>query len=295
MEAMPGATAVNRTNWQEPSSAFTWRAALAGATVAAALALILLILGTGLGLTAVSPWANDGASAKALGIGALAWLIFVHLSSAALGGYMAGRLRTRWTDVHTNEVYFRDTAHGLVAWAVGIILSAALLGSAATSIVGSAAKVGAGVAGSAAATAAAASSDGAAEASIPFVDELFRSDRPRAGGDEEMRVEVGRILASAVRQKDLAASDRTYVASLIAARTGITQGEAEKRVADVMTKAQEAEAAARQAADEARKALIHASIWTVIALLIGAFAASYAATIGGRHRDTAVLPTSLKS
>jgi len=282
-----------RSDYLESSSAFSWRAALAGAAVAAALALILLILGTGFGLTAVSPWANDGASAKALGIGALAWLIFIHLSSAALGGYMAGRLRTRWTDIHSNEVFFRDTAHGLVAWAVGIILSAALLGSAATAIVGSAAKVGAGVAGSAAATAAVASKDGAADASVPFVDELFRSNRPREAGDDEMRAEVGRLITSAVRQKDLSAPDKAYVASLVAARTGLSQEEADKRVTDVMRKAQEAEVAVRQAADEARKALIHASIWTVIALMIGGFAASYAATVGGRHRDAALIPVPL--
>ena len=125
------------------SSGMSWGAVLGGAFVAAALALILLLLGSGLGLTVVSPWANEGASAKTLGIAAIVWMIATHLASSAMGGYLAGRLRTKWVDVRTDEVFFRDTAHGLVAWAVGIILTAAFLTSAVTSVVGGAVKVGA--------------------------------------------------------------------------------------------------------------------------------------------------------
>ena len=103
------------------SSGMSWGAVLGGAFVAAALALLLLLLGSGLGFTVVSPWANEGASAKTLGIAALAWMIVTHFASSAMGGYMAGRLRTKWVDVRTDEVFFRDTAHGLVTWAVGIV------------------------------------------------------------------------------------------------------------------------------------------------------------------------------
>ncbi|MPZ47446.1 MAG: hypothetical protein GEV05_29630 [Betaproteobacteria bacterium] len=274
-----------------PLAAVSWGAVLAGAFVAAALSLILLILGTGLGLTAVSPWSDEGASAKTLGVAAIAWMMFVHLSSSALGGYIAGRLRTRWADVQSDEVYFRDTAHGLVAWAVGIVLGAALLSSAATAVVGGAAKAGAAVAGTAAAGAAAGapSADGTEiDVTSYVVDGLFRSDRPREADDASVRQEAGRIIANGLHQ-DLTPSDRSYLTGLISVRTGLPQPEAEKRLTEAMTQARAAEAKAREAADAARKALIHLSIWTFLALLIGAFAASYAATIGGRQRDNANL------
>src|SRR5688500_471214 len=165
------------------ASGVSWGAVAAGAFVAAALALILLLLGAGLGLSAISPWANEGASAKTVGVAAIVWMIAVHLISSAMGGYLAGRLRTKWVNVHTDEVYFRDTAHGLVSWAVGTVLTAALLTSAATSIVGGVAKAGATAAGASAAAgiaAGASAMDGSgAGPNAYFIDALFRSDRPR--------------------------------------------------------------------------------------------------------------------
>jgi hypothetical protein len=135
---------------------------------------------------------------------------------------------------------------------------------------------------------------GAAQAKEPgvdsnaqFVDFLFRSDRPREADDSSVRAEAGRVLVNGLRQGDLPATDRSYLAQLITARTGLSQPEAEKRVADAVTQAKEAETKARQAADAARKAGIHMALWTCLALLIGAFAASYAATIGGKQRDDA--------
>jgi hypothetical protein len=252
--------------------------------VAAALALILLLLGSGLGLTAVSPWANEGSSVKTLGIAAMAWMVVTHLASSAVGGYMAGRLRTKWVDVRTDEVFFRDTAHGLVAWAVGILLTAAFLTSAVASVVGGAAKAGA---SATAAAGVAQAKEPGVDSNAQFVDFLFRSDRPREADDSSVRAEAGRVLVNGLRQGDLPATDRSYLAQLITARTGLSQPEAEKRVADAVTQAKEAETKARQAADAARKAGIHMALWTCLALLIGAFAASYAATIGGKQRDDA--------
>src|SRR5580693_8505969 len=120
------------------SSAVSWAAVIGGAFVAASLSLILLSLGTGLGFSAVSPWAHNGASAAAIGAGAIAWLIATQIAASALGGYLGGRLRTKWTNVHTDEVYFRDTAHGFLVWAVGLVITASLLASAATSVTGAA-------------------------------------------------------------------------------------------------------------------------------------------------------------
>jgi hypothetical protein len=233
------------------------------------LSLILLALGTGIGLSSVSPWSNAGASASTVGKGAILWLIIVQIIASAMGGYLAGRLRTKWVNVHTDEVYFRDTAHGFLVWAVGLVMTAAFLASAATSLVGGAARLGG----------AALSATGGPDPNEYFVDTLFRSDHPSPDrSDASLRGEAAVILANALRQGDVAATDQTYLAELVAARTGLSQTEAEKRVSEVF-------AEARQAADAARKAVAHSLFWMFLALLIGAFCASYAATIGGRQRD----------
>jgi len=137
-------------------SAVSWGAILAGAAGAAALALILLILGMGLGLSSVSPWSSQGASATTIGVATILWLTFTQLAASGMGGYLAGRLRTKWAAVPMDEVYFRDTAHGFLAWAVATLVTAALLTSAITSIVSGGAQAGASVAGGAAAAGAAA-------------------------------------------------------------------------------------------------------------------------------------------
>ena len=122
------------------SSGISWPAVIGGAFTAAALSLILFTLGTGLGFSSVSPWSNIGASASTVKAGAIIWLIFTQIIAFAMGGYLAGRLRTKWVDIHTDEVYFRDTAHGLLVWAVGIVLMAAFLASAAAMFAGRAAQ-----------------------------------------------------------------------------------------------------------------------------------------------------------
>lgn len=170
------------TEVQPAASAVSWGAILAGAAGAGALSLILLILGTGLGLSAVSPWAHDGASSTTLGLSAILWLTLTQLVAAAMGGYLAGRLRTRWLGVHTDEVYFRDTAHGFLAWAIATLAMATLLTSVIGSIVGGGVKAGASVAKGVASTAIAASAGGIAAAGSDgkagpldyFVDSLFR-------------------------------------------------------------------------------------------------------------------------
>src|ERR1700737_2985487 len=122
------------------SSGVSWAAVIAGAFVAAALSLILLALGTGMGLSSVSPWSNMGASASTIGRAGIAWLIIIQIIASAMGGYLAGRLRTKWATIHTDEVYFRDTAHGFLVWAVGLVVTASFLASAATSMIGGAAQ-----------------------------------------------------------------------------------------------------------------------------------------------------------
>ena len=273
-ERFPATSLINDTASKNEAytSGVSWPAVIGGAFVAAALSLILLALGTGLGLSSVSPWSNVGASASTVGWAAIAWMIFIQIIASAMGGYLAGRLRTKWANTHTDEVYFRDTAHGFLVWAVGLVITVYFLASAATMMVGGAASAG----GAAMATEAAASGD----SNGYFVDSLFRSNGrlTAAGNEASQRSEVVRIFINGLRQQDLPAGDRTYLGQLVAARTGLSQSDADKRVSEVMNEA-------RQAADTARKSAAHSLLWIFLALLIGAFCASYAATIGGRQRD----------
>ena len=297
-----GRTAYSGTTTGGPS-AVSWGAIFAGAAAAAVLSFVLLILGTGLGMSSLSPWANEGASAKALTIGTGIWVIFMQLASSALGGYIAGRLRTKWVSLHTDEVAFRDTAHGFLAWGVATLFTAWLVASTTTSLVSSGVQAGAQVAGGAASAATAAAAGGAAKAGSEaaksngdagpmgyMVDSLFRGPKakPPASG-EQATGEVTRIFTNAMTTGKLPEEDARYVAQVVAQRTGVSQQEAEKRVNDTFARIQktkeEAEAKAREAADAARKAAATAALALFIALLIGAFIASYAATVGGRQRD----------
>lgn len=270
-------------------SAVSWAAVIAGAFVAAALSLVLLALGTGLGLSAISPWAKTGASAAVLGVSAIVWLVLMHLLASAMGGYLAGRLRTKWVDVHTDEVFFRDTAHGFLVWAVGLVLTASFLASAASSLIGGVAQTGATSVAVAAGTAAAGvASDHDEIISGYLVDGLLRSNQPEVKA-QSVRAEVARILVNGLRQDTFPVADKRYLSQLVAAQSGLSPPDAGQRVSEVLAQAQRLKVEAQQAADTARKAAARVSLWTFLALMIGAFCACYAATIGGRQRDA--MPT----
>jgi hypothetical protein len=245
------------------SSGVSWSAVIAGAFVMAALSLILLALGAGFGLSAVSPWSNVGASASSVGSVAIVWIILTEMMASALGGYLAGRLRSRWHAIHSDEVHFRDTANGFLAWAVAVVITVTFLASAATSMVGGITR-----------------SDQAppSPADSYFVDTLFRSDRAATGEDRQARSEAGRALAHALVHTGASPVDAARLAQLVSANTGLAPNDAEKRVSDTI-------ADARRTEDNARQATAHLLLWIFLALLMGAFSASYAATIGGRQRD----------
>ena len=293
-----------------PASAVSWAAIFAGAAGAAALSLILLILGVGLGLSSVSPWSGQGATATVFGTATIVWVTVTQLVSAGTGGYLAGRLRTRWMGTHTDEVYFRDTAHGFLAWAIATLVTAAVLTSAIGSILNGGVQAGASMAPGAASTAAnampaltaATQQNGTPSDQGYFVDGLFRKNMdvaapdaaasaPSGTGQNEMAssAEAGRIFASAIGKGQLLGDDSKYLGQLVTQRTGIPQAEAEKRVTDafgkLQTNAKNAETAARNAADKVRKASAYSALWLFVSLLVGAFCASLAATYGGRQRD----------
>jgi hypothetical protein len=157
-------------------SAASWPAILAGAFVAVSASLILIVLGSGLGFAAVSPWPGRGASAAGLTVTAAIWLIVTQWIAAALGGYVAGRLRTKWTGTHTHEVFFRDTAHGLITWSVATVFFAWVIAGSASSVLGGGMRAAAEAASAASAAAPGPAAEGPASAAMTYdIDRLFRS------------------------------------------------------------------------------------------------------------------------
>src|ERR1700744_1781625 len=170
------------------SSGVSWSAVIAGGFVTAALSLILLALGTGLGLSSFSVWSYSSSTAAKLGAAAILWMIWTHLASSAMGGYLAGRLRTKWANIHNDEVYFRDTAHGFLAWSTALVITAAFLATAATGMVGSAQLA-----------ATQSKTTEANSANSYFTDVLFRADgsRPETASPA-VRTEAAAIFATSL-------------------------------------------------------------------------------------------------
>jgi len=199
--------------------------------------------------------------------------------ASGMGGYLTGRLRTKWVGIHTHEVFFRDTAHGFATWAVATLVTSVVAALAAAAAVTGAATAVSTVAGGAAETAVT-----AAAASGYEIDSLFRSaSRDPVGPD--VREEALRILKKGLSDQEVSAADRSYLAEVIASRTGISQQEATQRIDAAIVQMQAAETKARELADAARKSAAAASIIMALSMLIGAFIASIAAALGGGQRD----------
>ena len=252
-------------------SAVSWGAIAAGAVVSAAFSLFLLHLVAGLGLVSVSPWSNSGASTTTMHVAGGIALVLMAVMASALAGYLAARLRTRWVGLHTDEVYFRDSAHGIIAWAFATVITATALASASGLIATSVAQ---GVASNPAAV---------PDRNAYLVDTLFRSDQPVSAADQPALQaatgETSRILGRGLAPgADVTSADRTRIAQLVSARTGLPQAEAQQRVDAAITQA-------KAAADEARKAAAKLAFWFAAALLAGALSAGIAAVEGGRLRD----------
>jgi hypothetical protein len=293
----------NATMIVDAQPAVSWAAVAAGAVATAALTLLLVAFGAGMGFSAVSPWSDSGVSASTFSVATGIYLVLVGIMSSAVGGYIAGRLRSKWTGVHTNEVFFRDTAHGFLAWAFAALICATALAATTAHLANGAGASLAGATGQAAR---------AANPADIYVDKLFRP--PAAGsaaatpaqpadnassanndnaaanaalmggangtmGNAQSRNEIVRLWTADFRNgDDLTSADRSYVAQVVTARTGISQADAEKRVNDVVTEA-------KSAIDKARRAAAKLSFWLTAALLFGAFAASLAGAEGGALRD----------
>lgn len=304
--AIAAGTRLTDPAFRKEGSAVSWAAIFAGAAGAAVLSMVLLLLGTGIGFSVISPWRNEGVSTMTVGVTTIVWITVVQILASLVGGYLAGRLRAKWVSVHNHEAYFRDTAHGFLAWAVATMLTATLLYSAVGSLVSGGLKAGGLVAAGAVTVAGTGAAGGAASAtgsnssgSDPlgyFTDSMFRPAAGQAlpangGTAPSPAAEVGRIFTTSLKNGSLSAPDSEYLAQLVSQRTGLSADDAQKRVNDTFTQAQEAigkaRAQAMEAADTARQASAGLALWLVLSLLIGAFTASWAATFGGRMRDGA--------
>lgn len=261
-------------------SAVSWAAILAGAATAVAASLIMLAIGAGLGLASVSPWANVGASLTTFTVMTAIWLIMTQWVASGFGGYLTGRLRTKWSGTHQHEVFFRDTAHGFLAWSVATLIAVVLVSSSAVMTI----RTGIGAAADTAARAGEPYPN-AAQAYAYDVDALYRSARSDDAALPEVRSQTATILIAGGLRGGIPADDRNYLVQMVAARTGIAPADATARVDTVLTREQAARLAAAKAEDAARKAGMALSLFTALSMLIGAFIGSVAAALGGQQRD----------
>ncbi len=289
-----------------------WGAIIAGAVLASAISLLLFTFGGAIGLSMLSPWDGEGANMSVYFIVMGLWTLWVVVSSFMAGGYMAGRMRRRIGDGTEHEVEVRDGAHGLLVWALGLLLASLLLALGISGAAGVAAKgagAAAGVAGVAAArgdvndytidsllrptgtstaasnAATAAPAAGAADATAATTDAMGAN--PPMGdatqgasrrASQSDRQEISRLMTFGTVHGALTADNKTYLAQRVAAQTGLTQAEAQARIDQVLTEA-------KKKADTARKIGIVIGFLTAAALAVAAAAAAWAANLGGRHRD----------
>ncbi|WP_295587958.1 hypothetical protein [uncultured Lamprocystis sp.] len=299
--AAPLITDAREDQDQSNLSAVAWSAVFAGAATAASLWMILMILGAGLGLSSVPLWRDADITTNTVGVSAIAWLVFSTIAASGMGGYIAGRFRTRWLGVPRDEVWFRDTAHGFLAWAVSALVTAILLTTLLGSVVSNGINVGA------------ASVESAPGADLPairanggvmsdrlsyYIDTLYRTnttDGQRYVPSAAATAEIANVFTNALHEGNLPAADIRYLGATVAEQTGLSQDDAQTRVADTFAQLQgrvgQLDVTERALTEQARKAAATTTIWLFISLLSGAFLASVMAIFGGRQRDE--LPCSL--
>ncbi len=293
------ATVVDASTWDDVNwSGMSWSGVIAGALTAIAITAVIVALGSGIGLSLASPFSSSPSGGTLTILGAV-WLVFAQAVGFATGGYMAGRLRANPGRWHTGEVKFRDAANGLVVWAIGVVLSMLLLAGAVgklTSAAGTAA-----TAVGAAATVGATAGATQPSAFDYYTDTLLRTNpqnqassaanpgaAPNAGASpngangQMQRQQVNRILLTAIGSNGLSNDDRTYLAQIVAAQSGMSQGDAQKKVDDVVNRAK---AETAKAADTARKGAEYFAFWTFMSLLFGGVCAALGGMLGGDLRD----------
>jgi hypothetical protein len=282
-----------------------WGPIIVGTLGALAFMVVLMTFGGALGLSVVSPQPYAGLSAKALAVLAGLYAALVHVASFSAGGYLAGRMRTPWVTSDSVEKHFRDGGHGFAVWALGVVVGAALALSGVSGIVKAISGATTAVTAAGAAGAAANPQTPAALQQISMQPTDYAVDRllapgpgaaaPAAAGGAatgsraDLAAPIARAFAANINNPQLDARDRTWLASLVSQRTGLSQADAEKRVDEAFTELKAAEQKARDAADKARKATLIAGFLAAATMAIGAAAACAGASLGARHRDERTL------
>lgn len=259
-----------------------WSAAFAGALLASAFGFVMVSFGSGLGLSMTGPVGGEGVSPTLVAIMVGLWTTWVVVSSFLAGGYLAGRLRRRAADATPHEVEVRDGSHGLVVWALGVLIAGYMTATGITSLAGAGVNV---VKGATSAVAQAASS--VADPMQYVTDTLFRSDANDApsGDPSATRGEVARMLARSVQSGEISKADQDYLTVLVSRRTGLDEAQVKARVDQAAANVKDTVEKAKVTAEKARKAGIVAAFLAAALLLVSAAAAWWAATMGGKHRD----------
>jgi hypothetical protein len=254
----------------DPASSYVqWGPVVGGALIASALSFILFAFGSSAGIASVSPYSWSNPSATTLSIIAVAWFVIVMIGSFLVGGYFAGRFR-RPTEIATlQETEIRDGGHGLLVWALGLLIGASLAWMAASG----AARTAAGAAGSAVGAVA---QNVSSESLGRISDVMLRPAQPNANADP--RAEITRLLSTSAARGEVGNDDRAYLAKVVAARAGLPEEEARKRVDAAIEQA-------KDAANKARKAAAILAFLIGAASLFAAGAAYWGATMGGQHRN----------
>jgi len=216
-----------------PGHFLSWGAIIAGAVCGAAISLLLFAFGSAIGLTAISPWPHTGLSPVVLAVIGALWMAIVQVVGFGTAGYVAGRVRNSWRSVPPHEQRFRDGMHGFITWALALLFGAAFAASAAGGLVRGAAQVAAPMGGQGVATArqmpaAVAPGDYGVDYLLRRASQAAGTPAPDNVGD--LRPALVRIFADNLSASSLPARERTYLASLVTARTGLPQADAEKRV-----------------------------------------------------------------
>lgn len=274
----PVAAAVPAAAGASDRSYVDWPAIFAGAVFAAAIAFLLMTFGSGIGLS-LTTLIDGERSALWAAIAVGLWVLWVAVSSLAAGAYITGRLRRRLYDSTPHESDMRDGMHGLVMWGMATLISAVLTFASISGLVGATASV-VSAAGSAVGSVVEGAAEGGAGA---MVDRLFRGDEGRTAVSSGTRDEVGRLLTES--EEGIAEEDQTYLAGIIAERTGLSEEEATARVSALSSEMEQAAQAAADAAETARRIGIISTFLVAVSLLVGAAGAWWAAGMGGRHRD----------
>jgi hypothetical protein len=249
-------------NLESAGSGIHWGAILGGAAAAAAISLVLIPLGSALGFASFSVFTATANSAIVFTAGWAIWLVVMQWASSFIGGYIAGRLRVRWADLHSDEVFFRDTAHGFLAWAVATLFTFGLIALSASA-------------------AAPSHQDNGPDVDY-YASSLYRG---ATASTSDITPETAAILATDSATGTFPADDRAYLAHQVATRSGVSEAEAETRVNATIARIDADRQKVAQAAETTRKAAVGFFFSLFISLLVGAFIASVSAALGGRLRD----------